>query len=208
MVPHPAGWHQSFFSSCFYLLRRTQSQRMRRSVFHSHLRKGRQPRVSSFRFLLPRCIVNPVYFPDGRAVLNFRLGDRGEWRLVCRVSEIWAASCTKFFRNHRPLASRWLWGCCALGKSVLAPLVLGALGRGSRKEWAHRAADANRGREQLTTIFEGTVMMVVTSRDWLVLSPPCSDTNQGREETPQKGQISVFTLTLSSGTWRWILCDL
>lgn len=58
----------------------------------------------SFRFLLHRCVDNLVYFPDAGAVLKFRPGGRGQdgdCRLLCRVSEIWAATCTKPFKNLR-----------------------------------------------------------------------------------------------------------
>lgn len=63
-------------------------------------------------------------------VPSWRRGQDGDCRLLCRVSEIWAASCTKPFKNLRPLATKWLCECYALGKGVSAFVV-----------WGHRESE-------------------------------------------------------------------
>lgn len=85
-------------------------------------------RAGSLEFQVPAPQVHwhPCLFSryEGCAeVLTWRQGQDRDCRPLCRVSEIWAASCTKPFKNLRPLATRWLCECYALGKGVSAFLV-------------------------------------------------------------------------------------
>ena len=135
-------------------------------------------------------------------VPSWRRGQDGDCRLLCRVSEIWAASCTKPFKNLRPLATKWLCECYALGKGVAAFVVLGHREREQLFIMAHKRHSSESDQKGLPRAF-------TYIPPWNT-PHPCSDANQGRGEKPQKWLMMgvIFSLTSLSGTWRWILCGL
>ena len=86
-------------------------------------------------------------------VLPWRQGQNGDCRLLCRVSEIWAASCTKPCKNLRPLATKWLCECYALGKGVAAFVVLGHREREQLFIMAHKRHSSESDQKGLPRAF-------------------------------------------------------
>lgn len=171
-------------------------------------------------------------------VPSWRRGQDGDCRLLCRVSEIWAATCTKPFKNLRlkfcpgdkgrmgiiDFCVGWLKFGLLLVQSpskISGPWPRSGcvnamlLGRVSQPLWS---GDIGRGSSFSSWHTKGIVMMRVMkglARAFTYIPPwkaphPCCDANQGRREKPQKWLMMgvIFSLTSLSGAWRWILCGL